>query len=75
MSKVRPIPGIVATPYGYLNPNPTPGEPLIPRNLSVGPGQLSLNLRLSRTWGFGSTKFAGASSGARANNGGGGPRR
>jgi hypothetical protein len=58
--------------YGYLNPNPAPGEPLIPRNLGVGPGQLSLNLRLSRTWGFGSTKFAGASGGARADTGGGG---
>jgi uncharacterized membrane protein YgcG len=63
--------GIVATPYGYLNPNPVAGEPLIPRNLGVGPGQVSLNLRLSRTWGFGTTKFAGSSGGARANGGGG----
>jgi hypothetical protein len=68
-----PGPQIVATPYGYLNPNPAPGEPLIPRNLGNGPGQFSLNLRLSRTWGFGSTKFAGSSGGARANAGGGGP--
>jgi len=66
--------GIVATPYGYLNPFPTAGGPLIPRNLGVGPGQFSLNLRLSRTWGFGTTKFAGSSGGARANAGGGGPR-
>jgi len=66
--------GIVPTPYGYLNPNPAPGEPLIPRNLGTGPAQFSLNLRLSRTWGFGSTKFAGSSGGSRANTGGGGPR-
>ncbi len=67
-----PGPGIVATPYGYLNPNPLPGEPLIPRNLGNAYGQFSLNLRLSRTWGFGSTKFAGSSGGARASSGGGG---
>ena len=65
--------GFVATPYGYLNPNPATGEPLIPRNLGTGPGQFSLNLRLSRTWGFGATKFAGSSGGSRANTGGGGP--
>jgi hypothetical protein len=63
--------GIVATPYGYLNPNPLPGEPLIPRNLGTGPAQFTVNLRLSRTWGFGTTKFAGASGGAHANTGGG----
>jgi len=63
--------GIVDTPYGYLNPNPAAGEPLIPRNLGTGPAQFSLNLRLSRTWGFGTTKFAGSSGGARASAGGG----
>jgi hypothetical protein len=68
-----PGPGIVATPYGYLNANPTTGETIIPRNLGSGPGQFSLNLRLSRTWGFGTTKFAGSSGGAHANAGG-GPR-
>jgi len=70
-------PNIVSTPYGYLNPYPTPGEALIPRNLGTGPSQFSLNLRLSRTWGFGTTKFAGSSGGARAGAGGGpggGPR-
>jgi hypothetical protein len=65
--------GIVDTPYGYLNPNPASGEALIPRNLGTGPAQFSLNLRLSRTWGFGTTKFAGSSGGSRANTGGGGP--
>jgi len=67
-----PGPGIVQTPYGYLNPFPATGESLIPRNLGDGPGQFSLNLRVSRTWGFGTTKFAGASGGSRANAGGGG---
>ena len=63
--------GIIFTPYGYLNPNPTPGEPLIPRNLGTGPAQFTVNLRLSRTWGFGTTKFAGPSGGAHASGGGG----
>jgi hypothetical protein len=67
-----PGPGIVSTPYGYLNPNPAPGEPLIPRNYGTGPGQFTVNMRLSRTWGFGPTKFSGSSGGARAGGGGGG---
>jgi hypothetical protein len=66
-----PGPGIIDTPYGYLNPNPSPGEALIPRNLGTGPAQFTVNLRLSRTWGFGSTKFAGTSGGAHASSGGG----
>ena len=65
------VSNIVSTPYGYLNPSPAPGEQLIPRNLGTGPSQFSLNLRLSRTWGFGTTKFAGSSGGSRANAGGG----
>lgn len=44
----------------------------MPRNLGNGPGQFSLNLRLSRTWGFGTTKFSGSSGGSRATQGGGG---
>jgi hypothetical protein len=49
--------GIIDTPFGYLNPNPLPGQPLLPRNYGTGPSQFSFNLRLSRTWGFGSTKL------------------
>ncbi len=67
-----PGPGIIATPYGYLNMNPTPGEPILVRNAGNGPTQLSVNLRLSRTWGFGTTKFAGVVGGARSSQGGGG---
>ena len=48
-----------------------PGEPFIPRNYGTGPAQFTVNLRLSRTWGFGTTKFAGPSGGARASGGGG----
>ena len=67
-----PGPGIVATPYGYLNSNPVTGEAILPRNAGNGPTQLSLNLRMSRTWGFGTTKVSGVVGGARASSGGGG---
>lgn len=49
----------------------TPGATMIPRNYGTGPSQYTVNLRLSRTWGFGPTKFAGSSGGARAGGGGG----
>jgi hypothetical protein len=47
-------PGVVPTQYGLLDPNPTPGEPLVPRNYGRGPGQIMLNMRVSRTFTFGS---------------------
>jgi hypothetical protein len=66
--------GIVLTPYGYLNPNPQPGGPTIGRNIGIGPDQVSVNLRLSRTWGFGTTKIKGVVGGARSGGYGGGRR-
>src|ERR1700738_4467503 len=39
-------PGLIPTGYALLDPNPTPGEPLLPRNFGRGPGQISLNLRV-----------------------------
>ena len=47
-------PGLIETRYGLLDPNPTPGEPLLSRNFGRGPGQISLNLRVGKTIGFGS---------------------
>jgi hypothetical protein len=44
---------IVCTRFGDFNVNPPAGATLIPRNYGDGPGFFSLNLRLSRTWGFG----------------------
>ncbi len=58
------------SPFGYLNPDPIVAAPgtsnLIERNAAVGPGFIGLNLRVSKTWGFGTTKFSGPSGGARA---------
>lgn len=65
-------PGVVSTPYGLLSTIPQVGETIIPRNDGNGPGQISFNFRLSRTWGFGTTKFAGVTGGSRASQGGGG---
>ena len=39
---------------GYiLDPNPKPGQSIIPRNFGYGPEAFNVNLRVSRTWSFG----------------------
>jgi hypothetical protein len=48
--------GVVRTKYGLLDPNPTPGESLLPRNFGRGPGQIMLNMRVGRTFAFGSRR-------------------
>jgi hypothetical protein len=63
-------PGVIATPYGLLDPSPVPGEKLLPRNFGRGPGQIMLNMRIGRTFGFGQSRESGAAS---ATPGGGGP--
>jgi hypothetical protein len=44
----RNKPGLVLTPYGLLDPNPTPDERLLSRNFGRGPGQLMLNMRVGK---------------------------
>jgi hypothetical protein len=56
---------VVSTPYGVLNARPVAGETIIPRNYGEGFGTLNINLRVSRTWGFGEP------AGGAANGGGG----
>ncbi|HEX4168363.1 MAG TPA: carboxypeptidase-like regulatory domain-containing protein [Bryobacteraceae bacterium] len=62
------------SPFGYLNPDPIVAAPgvnnMIVRNAATGPSFVGLNLRLSKTWGFGTTKFSGPSGGARSGGGG-----
>ncbi len=64
------LPGYFDTPYGILNPLPVVSAPgtsnMIERNAGDGPGYIGLNLRVSKTWGFGTTHFKGPSGGARA---------
>src|SRR5207237_1652559 len=46
-------PGVIMTRYGLLDPNPTPGEPLLPRNSGRGPAQYTFNLRVAMPIAFG----------------------
>ncbi len=44
---------VVRTAFGAFDTSPLPGATIIPRNFGEGPGQFSVNLRLSKTFGFG----------------------
>jgi hypothetical protein len=46
-------PGLIRNQYGLFDPNPTPGEKPVGRNFGRGPGQMSVNLRVAKTFGFG----------------------
>ena len=63
-------PGVIQTAYGLLDPNPVPGETILPRNFGRGPGQIMLNMRVGRTFSFGSERGA-----PRTSDSGGGPPR
>ena len=79
-------PNIACTAFGNFNRNPVAGERLIPRNYGQGPGFFSVNMRISKTWSFGSTGASAANrnnqnqqgqpgGGGRGAGGGGGPVR
>jgi hypothetical protein len=69
-----PGPGVIQTPYGFLDPDPKPGEPILPRNFGRSPGQIMVNLRLARTFGFGPAREGSSNAGGFGGGGGGGPR-
>lgn len=46
-------PGVVVTRFGAFDPNPEPGQSIIPRNYGTGPSFFALNLNMSRTFTFG----------------------
>ena len=52
------------TPYYYnglyLDPNPTADETILPRNFGRGPGSVTVNMRLSKTFGFGPAREGSA---------------
>jgi hypothetical protein len=56
------------TKYGNFLLHPGPNSPIIPRNYATGPAYFAINLRMSRTWGFGPE-----TGGRPSNRGGGGP--
>ena len=49
-------PGLIRTAYGLLDANPVPGETIVGRNYGRGPAQLTMNLRVAKTIGFGPEK-------------------
>jgi hypothetical protein len=49
-------PGVIYTSYGLLDPNPAPGDRLIPRNLGRGPVTSEFDMGLSRSFGFNKDK-------------------
>ena len=57
-------PGLIMTQYGLLDPNPTAGEKALSRNYGRGPGTITVNLRVTKTIGFGSHR-EGAAGGSR----------
>ena len=63
-------PGLIPTAYGLLDPAPIPGEMLVPRNYGRGPGQISVNLRITKTFGFGEEKGESKSAKAQGQSGG-----
>jgi len=67
-------PGVIRTAYGLLDPNPAPGQPLLPRNFGRGPGQVMLNMRVGRTFTFGSSRGPGEALPSGPSGGGGGGR-
>jgi hypothetical protein len=68
--------GVISTKYGCFNQATPPNAAVIPINYAEGPGRFSLNLRLSKTFGFGAKKEAtgiGGPSGGAFGRGPGGP--
>jgi hypothetical protein len=46
-------PGVIVTPLGAFDPNPVPGQKIIPRNFGQGPAFFSVNLGVAKTIKFG----------------------
>jgi hypothetical protein len=46
-------PGAIVTSFGVFNPNPQPGDTIVPRNYGSGPREVSVNLNLSKTLSLG----------------------
>ena len=63
-------PGVVQTAWGLLDPNPEPGQTIIPRNLGRGPWFVMLNLAVGKTIGFGQRPPAETTAAGKAGRGG-----
>src|SRR5262249_36384575 len=45
-------PGVIVTPLGAFDPTPVPGQTIIPRNFGRGPGFVSVNMSLGKSFKF-----------------------
>ncbi|MFN2455296.1 MAG: carboxypeptidase regulatory-like domain-containing protein [Pyrinomonadaceae bacterium] len=63
-------PGVVVTRFGAFDPNPSPTDTIIPRNFGRGPAYFSMNMRVSKTFGFGNVPGANKTDAARPQSGG-----
>jgi hypothetical protein len=54
-------PSVIVTQYGAFDRLPLPGSTIIPRNFAEGPGSVTFNLRVSKTWSFGKEGSSSAS--------------
>ncbi len=46
-------PGVVVTPLGAFDPNPAPGQAVIPRNFGRGPAFMSVNMNIEKVFKLG----------------------
>ncbi|HEX8140419.1 MAG TPA: carboxypeptidase regulatory-like domain-containing protein [Pyrinomonadaceae bacterium] len=66
-------PGVIQTRFGAFDPNPDAGQQIIPRNYGTGQSFFTVNLRMSKTFGFGDLREgAAAATGGRGGGGRGG---
>lgn len=56
-------PNIVATQFGTFNIDPAASQAVIPYDYLTGPGQFSMNARVSKTFGFGKETQGGGGGG------------
>ena len=57
------------TSFGNFRVVPLAGDEIIPRNYGEGPGFFALNMRISKTFGFGTVKSSNAAAGAQPSGG------
>lgn len=61
--------GVVSTPYGCLDSNPTgKGESIVPFNIGTGPANVIFHMRASKTFGIGPKKEGGTGMGGPGQN-------
>jgi Carboxypeptidase regulatory-like domain len=49
----------IITRFGIFNPNPRPGDRIVPRNLGRGPGQVSVDMNFTKAFVFGRAEKGG----------------